>query len=743
MAEDSGGRALSQGPAVYTTVAWVSNTAVPLFYLDEEVASAGHGFNYISSNVASHPDAVMGGSFVLGQKRYGLTVAHAWKHRRLRPHSQPMPPATARQAPTFSFMDDFSEGSQDDSEDDPEDGSVDETVKVHIVVGGKLPTFPDVPTYNHPVGVGQAGTTLVRKIGRIRYSSSGEPSDELDWAVIEFDDSWLESQDYENFEIAIDPDALEDEEQGFYDILPEINLFPGPSSLENSRPISMIGREETILSGVIKPSPALLSLSGSDKMSSAQVVAMDRALTFGDCGRWIFDTDGVWYGHIVAGIPGTGSAYIAPAWKIKQEIEFTTELTMTVDRMIMEKSHYTVPQVPQKHESIGTTEIGKGKRRGVQESQLHPELEEQVGFRTGKISQTSTHPMLPKRHSAGPFNRKRRSQQVAGHHHRAIKSFPCAFHHYGCNASFASKNEWKRHVASQHMQLGAYRCDMGGCASEGGSRGYNDFNRKDLFTQHCRRMHAPWVGSKGGEETAFTKDIEKFEQKLESIRERCWLELRKPPEILRCGFCRESFVGPSAWDSRMEHVGRHYENDGCTAEDEKVDPELREWAIDEGLIVREGRKRKWWLVGLAPRVEEATTTRRLRKRNLASPPASLNPDSIDQSYDGQSSDTLARRREKRISRTSQPRNPTSPLLEQLMERISLSGMSPPIIQQILSHIQSQTVRDSEARRRHLQRQADSERKLQEDLKTSQKELDEALDTLLTLSPTNPTRIDTS
>jgi hypothetical protein len=102
------------------------------------------------------------------------------------------------------------------------------------------------------------------------------------------------------------------------------------------------------------------------------------------------------------------------------------------------------------------------------------------------------------------------------------------------------------------------------------------------------------------------------------------------------------------------------------------------------------------------------------------------------------------------------RNPTSPLLEQLMNRISLSAMSPAIIQEILSHARSHSrlvtqkdVRDSEARRRHLQRQADSERELQEDLKasqkdlkTSQKELDEALDTLLTLSPTNPTRIDT-
>ncbi len=95
------------------------------------------------------------------------------------------------------------------------------------------------------------------------------------------------------------------------------------------------------------------------------------------------------------------------------------------------------------------------------------------------------------------------------------------------------------------------------------------------------------------------------------------------------------------------------------------------------------------------------------------------------------------------------RTPVSPLLEQLMHCISLSAMSPPIILQILSQVRSYSdlvtqkdVRDSEARRRHLQRQADSERELQEDLNTSQEELGGALDTLVTSSSTNPTRIDT-
>lgn len=88
--------------------------------------------------------------------------------------------------------------------------------------------------------------------------------------------------------------------------------------------------------------------------------------------------------------------------------------------------------------------------------------------------------------------------------------FVCSFSRYGCASTFASKNEWKRHIASQHVQLGFFRCDVGNC--NGGHKpnnkmtststlnhhdqpGHqtNDFNRKDLFTQHQRRMHAPWV----------------------------------------------------------------------------------------------------------------------------------------------------------------------------------------------------------------------------------------------------------
>ena len=38
------------------------------------------------------------------------------------------------------------------------------------------------------------------------------------------------------------------------------------------------------------------------------------------------------------------------------------------------------------------------------------------------------------------------------------RKFLCSFSHYGCDTALSSKNEWKRHVHIQHLQLGFYRC---------------------------------------------------------------------------------------------------------------------------------------------------------------------------------------------------------------------------------------------------------------------------------------------
>lgn len=212
------------------------------------------------------------------------------------------------------------------------------------------------------------------------------------------------------------------------------------------------------------------------------------------------------------------------------------------------------------------------------------------------------------------------------------RPFACSFHLYGCSSTFGSKNEWKRHVSSQHLRLGIYRCDIGQCipqpkphqhrrksssstgtytdaleaaaaavsptrngAHAKDATGHNDFNRKDLFTQHVRRMHGPPT-------SAPQVERDTFDASLEGIRTRCWIPLREPPPRSCCGFCPavadpsanlaaategQAMVFDGAWEERMEHVGKHLEK-GVDVRLEREDLALRDWMLSQKLVSRDG-----------------------------------------------------------------------------------------------------------------------------------------------------------
>lgn len=213
------------------------------------------------------------------------------------------------------------------------------------------------------------------------------------------------------------------------------------------------------------------------------------------------------------------------------------------------------------------------------------------------------------------------------------RPFICTFRRYGCPSTFGSKNEWKRHVSSQHLRLGIYRCDMDKCVPQeakpshrrksssashadgrpavGKSGSYNDFNRKDLFTQHVRRMHGSAISASGN-------GMDASEETLERIQKRCWKKLRETPPGSTCGICPHvkpipapagdagpdrspstTWDGPGSWDDRMEHVGRHLEKgEGDGQEDE--DEGLREWMVRERLLTPT-RAGGWVVVGCGGR----------------------------------------------------------------------------------------------------------------------------------------------
>ncbi len=187
-------------------------------------------------------------------------------------------------------------------------------------------------------------------------------------------------------------------------------------------------------------------------------------------------------------------------------------------------------------------------------------------------------------------------RHVNGAHTRA---FICVFHFAGCNSTFASKNEWKRHVSSQHLNLNAWICELGACGKvqaqspsmkNGSAPGFtkgSEFNRKDLFTQHLRRMHAPFDVKRKN------KKNQEWEDRLKKLQASCVRAKRSPPTQLGCPVqgCDGHFEGANCWDERMEHVGKHLEKaatvtPGSAGEMVKQDEDryLVSWALNERII---------------------------------------------------------------------------------------------------------------------------------------------------------------
>ncbi|KAK4444869.1 zinc finger Y-chromosomal protein 1 [Podospora aff. communis PSN243] len=161
------------------------------------------------------------------------------------------------------------------------------------------------------------------------------------------------------------------------------------------------------------------------------------------------------------------------------------------------------------------------------------------------------------------------------------RPFPCAFSFAGCTSTFGSKNEWKRHIASQHLCLTYYRCSS--CPQSSPDGKGNEFNRKDLFTQHLRRMHAPFSIKK-----ALNKGDSKlhaeWDAHVKDMQQSCLVIRRQPPQRSACPKpdCQSVFEGAGSWDEWTEHVGRHMEKGEAARMG--VDRMLAKWALEEGII---------------------------------------------------------------------------------------------------------------------------------------------------------------
>ena len=225
-----------------------------------------------------------------------------------------------------------------------------------------------------------------------------------------------------------------------------------------------------------------------------------------------------------------------------------------------------------------------------------------VRRRRTQTSRVSTSPVLPSKVAKSrPCTKRSGSYQPgrtgdkskANGHFTTARAFPCPFAVYGCESTFGSKNEWKRHVNTQHMRLGYWRCTQ----CDQSERKPNDFNRKDLFIQHVRRMHPP-TKAKAGNATkcpsprSAKNDPEELE--LNNLANRCFRRIRSSPEQSSCVLCEVKFNGTGTWDERLEHIGRHLENskkesdEPTKPEDWQKDEDLERWLSREEIIIADG-----------------------------------------------------------------------------------------------------------------------------------------------------------
>ena len=195
------------------------------------------------------------------------------------------------------------------------------------------------------------------------------------------------------------------------------------------------------------------------------------------------------------------------------------------------------------------------------------------------------------------------------------RAFTCVFNFAGCPSTFASKNEWKRHVATQHLNFNTWVCNLDACGKahaesssspkkemEGMSSKRVIFNRKDLFTQHVRRMHAP-------NRKRPDKQKSTWDDRIKELQKDCLQVNRQGPKILKCPVadCPALFSGSKCWDDRMEHVAKHLEKvaeiRGAASVQHQNDELLVKWAQNEGIIDRVDGEYKLipmnpWLEGL-------------------------------------------------------------------------------------------------------------------------------------------------
>jgi len=87
-------------------------------------------------------------------------------------------------------------------------------------------------------------------------------------------------------------------------------------------PVLTVTASAGLLRGMLSGTPTYGNLAGHKSFNEFWTVKFEGNLVGGDCGSWILDAEsGNLYGHIIAGSPNTGTAFVMPAYQVLQKLK--------------------------------------------------------------------------------------------------------------------------------------------------------------------------------------------------------------------------------------------------------------------------------------------------------------------------------------------------------------------------------------------------------------------------------------
>ena len=144
--------------------------------------------------------------------------------------------------------------------------------------------------------------------GDLALTSSNGPNPSLDYALVEIKDP--------NFPL------IQESSLDYGSVGSRLRCLQKANNISENVNVVATTSSEGILRGKLSATPSYMRLPNSKTFQATFLVSLDGHLADGDCGSWVFDHEtGDFYGHIVAGSPGAGSAYIIPANQVLEELQ--------------------------------------------------------------------------------------------------------------------------------------------------------------------------------------------------------------------------------------------------------------------------------------------------------------------------------------------------------------------------------------------------------------------------------------